>query len=429
MAILKVLLHGKEISTVRLEAGQEYIFGRGESCAVQLQEQPGISRQHFKVSMDTGAWTASVISKFGELIYGGQPTPSVELTDLVTPTASGGYTWAFTLGTSRMSDKSVLTEAGFYVEDKEGFSYSSGGEYEQSKDYPWQHAGKKYVGRITGKALPIKSDWMISEPSIRYAELLSDGVLRGMIVAGSNLGQSKETLNEYRAYYEESGFTFEDPISVDNFKEYLKSKVVGKDPVDYVVKEAHSDGDDKNLFRMTKGVSIIVGTKKAGKYVEKIEIVYPDHNRGNELLSNQEFGEWIRARESSKIGQLVYINSSCWSKNKAAAELGAARSATLVEIATTTVANTFVDRSTNTLKIILEALRTGSSYAHIRERLSNSPRYAGKKEDQYIFPDEPEYEKSISQGLRTPVSYSIGVFEQGSDGRTTPYHFDERIHQ
>ncbi len=79
MATLKVLLHGKEISTVRLEAGQEYIFGRGETCTVRLQEQPGISRQHFKISMDTGTWTASVISKFGELIVGGQSAPSVEL--------------------------------------------------------------------------------------------------------------------------------------------------------------------------------------------------------------------------------------------------------------------------------------------------------------------------------------------------------------
>ena len=355
--------------------------------------------------------------------------PSVELTDLVTPAASGGYTWAFALGTSRMSEKSVLTEAGFYVEEKEGFSYDPGGAFEQTKDYSWQHAGKKYVGRIAGKAIPVKSDWMIKEPSIRYNELLSDGVLRGMVVAGSNLGQSKETLNEYRAYYEESGFTFEDPIAVDNFKEYLKAKVIGKEAVDYMVKEAHSDGDDKNLFRMTKAVSIIIGTKKAGKYVEKVEIVYPDHNRGNELLSNQEFGEWIRTRESSKIGQLVYINSSCWSKNKAAAELGAARSATLVEIATTTVAYTFVDRSTNTLRILLEGLRTASDYARIRERLANSPRYSGKKEDQYIFPDEPQYEQMISAGLRTPVAYSISVFEQGGDGRATPYHFDERIHQ
>ncbi|CAN5535517.1 hypothetical protein BH10BDE1_BH10BDE1_18220 [soil metagenome] len=79
MATLKVLLHGKEVSALRLEAGQEYIFGRGDTCAVVLQEQPGISRQHFKVYEEGGQWTARVVSKFGELIVGGQPAPSVEL--------------------------------------------------------------------------------------------------------------------------------------------------------------------------------------------------------------------------------------------------------------------------------------------------------------------------------------------------------------
>ena len=80
MATLKVLLHGKEVSSIRLEPGQEYIFGRGDTCAVQLQDQPGISRQHFKVFDEGGQWSARVISKFGELIVAGQPAPSIELT-------------------------------------------------------------------------------------------------------------------------------------------------------------------------------------------------------------------------------------------------------------------------------------------------------------------------------------------------------------
>jgi len=79
MATLKVLLHGKEITSLRLEPGQEYLFGRGEGCTVQLEEQPGISRQHFKISEQNGVWIASVISKFGEVISGGQPVPEVEL--------------------------------------------------------------------------------------------------------------------------------------------------------------------------------------------------------------------------------------------------------------------------------------------------------------------------------------------------------------
>lgn len=79
MATIKVFLHGKEVTSLRLEPGQEYLFGRGDSCSVQLEEQPGISRQHFKISDQNGAWTASVISKFGEIISGGQPVPEVEL--------------------------------------------------------------------------------------------------------------------------------------------------------------------------------------------------------------------------------------------------------------------------------------------------------------------------------------------------------------
>lgn len=79
MATLKVLLHGKEVTSLRLEPGQEYLFGRADGCSVQLEEQPGISRQHFKVAEQNGNWVASVISKFGEIIHGGQPVPEVEL--------------------------------------------------------------------------------------------------------------------------------------------------------------------------------------------------------------------------------------------------------------------------------------------------------------------------------------------------------------
>ncbi len=79
MATLKVVLHGKEVTSLRLEPGQEYIFGRADNCSVQLEELPGISRQHFKISDQSGNWVASVISKFGEIVFGGQPVPDVEL--------------------------------------------------------------------------------------------------------------------------------------------------------------------------------------------------------------------------------------------------------------------------------------------------------------------------------------------------------------
>lgn len=80
MATLKAFLHGKEVASIQLRSGEEYIVGRGEGCAIQLQEQPGISRQHFKVAEHDGVWKASVLSKFGEIIVAGEAIPEVELT-------------------------------------------------------------------------------------------------------------------------------------------------------------------------------------------------------------------------------------------------------------------------------------------------------------------------------------------------------------
>lgn len=79
MATLRVLLYGKEVQMIRLEPGQEYTFGRGENCSYQLEEQPGISRVHFKIVEENGQWTASVMSKFGEIVLAGQPVANVEL--------------------------------------------------------------------------------------------------------------------------------------------------------------------------------------------------------------------------------------------------------------------------------------------------------------------------------------------------------------
>ncbi|MDX9731142.1 MAG: FHA domain-containing protein [Bdellovibrionales bacterium] len=79
MMTLKVLLHGKDISELILESGQEYVFGRGEGCTIQLDDQPGISRQHFKIAEENGQWVARVLSKFGELVLAGTPVSDIEL--------------------------------------------------------------------------------------------------------------------------------------------------------------------------------------------------------------------------------------------------------------------------------------------------------------------------------------------------------------
>lgn len=76
---LKLLLHGNEVKELDLESGREYVFGRGESCDVQLEGQPGISRAHFKVTEREGEWAVEVLSKFGDIKHNGQPVQSLTL--------------------------------------------------------------------------------------------------------------------------------------------------------------------------------------------------------------------------------------------------------------------------------------------------------------------------------------------------------------
>ncbi|HVK61516.1 MAG TPA: FHA domain-containing protein, partial [Bdellovibrionales bacterium] len=79
---------------ITLESGREYTFGRSSSCDVQLEEQPGISRQHFTVSEVDGEWTAKVIAKFGDLVHAGSPVSTLKL-ESGTVFKLGGYDFAF----------------------------------------------------------------------------------------------------------------------------------------------------------------------------------------------------------------------------------------------------------------------------------------------------------------------------------------------
>lgn len=79
MATLKAFLHGKEFASIHLRTGEEYVIGRADGCAIQLEEQPGISRQHVKISEHEGVWKASVLSKFGEIIVSGEAVSELEL--------------------------------------------------------------------------------------------------------------------------------------------------------------------------------------------------------------------------------------------------------------------------------------------------------------------------------------------------------------
>ncbi|RYZ77000.1 MAG: FHA domain-containing protein, partial [Proteobacteria bacterium] len=78
---VKVRLHGQDVKEFALESGHEYTFGRSSDCDVRLEEHPGISRTHFKISEVDGSWEVQVLSKFGDLTHNGTPIQNLQLED------------------------------------------------------------------------------------------------------------------------------------------------------------------------------------------------------------------------------------------------------------------------------------------------------------------------------------------------------------
>lgn len=81
MAQLKVRLRGKIVSEISLQEGQAYIAGRKEDSSILLQPEKGISREHFQISYESGKWELKLLSRFGDLLVGGEKVQNLTLPD------------------------------------------------------------------------------------------------------------------------------------------------------------------------------------------------------------------------------------------------------------------------------------------------------------------------------------------------------------
>ena len=77
---LVVKAAGKEIYRFELKDGEEIFAGRSADCAIVLEGEKAISRQHIRFHQKDGRWMAQLLSRFGGLIYEGESVQSLELT-------------------------------------------------------------------------------------------------------------------------------------------------------------------------------------------------------------------------------------------------------------------------------------------------------------------------------------------------------------
>lgn len=79
MSLLRVRLRGTTVFEVNLAEDRSYVAGRKEDCDIVLQPEKGISREHFKISYNGSGWGVEVVSRYGEVIFNGEPQQHFEL--------------------------------------------------------------------------------------------------------------------------------------------------------------------------------------------------------------------------------------------------------------------------------------------------------------------------------------------------------------
>jgi hypothetical protein len=321
--------------------------------------------------------------------------------------------------------ENVLSQSspfGFYFENKPDISTPANTREgtQIKKTMSWQNEQGKFSADLNMKVLGPLEKVVSRASSPDYAKMKKDGALTGMMIVGANLSGQAGLVDSYMNYYQSQGFKFIKSTSSDGV-EFFKNKVKSGE-LDYLIKEAHSDGDERNLFRAAQKVNILEGTRKRSDGVlEKIYLVNPNTQEygSDKLISNQDFGDWVRSR--SKDQPLVYFNASCNSSRKVIAEITAAHSTNLVPIASNSSVYTFENKATNTEKIMLDAFRNEKSYQEMRTDMEKSEKYKSKSGDVFLFPDEEDYEKNIRKNLKLNLDIKVTV----KDKNGKEVHADE----
>lgn len=325
-----------------------------------------------------------------------------------------------------------ITPYGFYAQSLPPIALPSQLSNTKTKEifsgkYFWTQVKKSFTASMNISALD--KNLVIAEGSSPdYEAMLRDKKLTGLVVTGVSLDSANDVIESYESYFKAQGFKFSlfnEEIDLENF--LLEQTANGA--LDYFIKEAHSDGDDRNLFQMDRIASVLVGKKTNNNGIEEIVYLakpYSGKDRETIMLSNVVFGEAIRARERIGAIPIIYLNTSCWSASKAVHEIEATHSPLLINIPTLTSAETFNgNKADNSLKILLDGIRSFQSYEEIRHALMANSDYASGVSNIYIFPDDEDYRQNIKSALNILLKTDLQIVDEtGQTYNPDAFHID-----
>jgi hypothetical protein len=317
----------------------------------------------------------------------------------------------------------------------------------EKADLSWEHGGKKWNAKLS--ALATGTEYLNMDPNtLGHKEMLVDGVLAGLFFTGTNLGpkQQADTGNEAIAFFKDPsrGYQFEPPKIVDS-KQFLQERIEnGK--LDYLVKNAHSGGEDWSVVTIPEKAKLVYGWKqRPDKKWETISVFMPTDDPNAQTnyengigvrISNEEFGQWIKTREKNGHGKFLYVSSSCHSCDKAVNELPAAASKNLILVPTLTSMNLFgngyrVDPHTGTRELygqhlLMDGFLKGLSNRQIEETFLQNSLYRRFKlgapmpdnwgystwsGEAFALPGGELYKTHVLNKLEIPLELNLKVYD------------------
>ena len=250
--------------------------------------------------------------------------------------------------------------------------------------------------------------------SPNYQDIWSDRRMTGIMIIGSSLRPfSRALVEEYAGYFESEGFRFES-LPAPDFKDFFLDKVRSCE-LDYFLKESHSDGDERNVFRFNSESHVLRGSRSDSR--GEREVIYlafppPFYMMGKprtELLSSHELGRAIAERERAGCGEIAYFNTSCWAHVKARSEIEAVGSDLFLNIPSQSMSDTFLNEGGDAIRALIHSYRQGLDFEGFRGALRQNKGYASGKINDYIFPDERRYIDKIFRHIAVPMDIQIDL--------------------
>lgn len=291
------------------------------------------------------------------------------------------------------------------------------------KEVKWRHGDTQYSAKLTGIA-ERRNAIPMGAKSPDYVGMWKDNVLTEVhLIGASDKKNGLNAFHELLSYYKSAGLKFDEEKweKIPDLPLFIKD-MIESNKMDIMMKHAHSDGDDKNLFLMDIETWYLKGTYEypTGEK-EEVYLVWPNgHKHETVKIPNANFGEWIRTREKKGGTQLAFVNASCWSAQKAVHELIEANSPLLLDIASTTGNYFFQNQANGAERYLLSGLRAGKTYDEIRKDMKKNEHYAKGSDSQFLFPDDPKYKVAVQDKMATPMRMKIDVFTE-KDGIKIPY--------